>query len=114
VSSRPFEAWVFDRRAKNKDGSTGAEIRKTFPTLAAAKGWRAERSRLGRDDDRARSGIRPSKRQVTTTEPMGESRSAHLRAEVAHHERERLDARFGGSARVASSTPAAGRDSPYL
>ena len=28
-----YEAWVFDRRTEKK-------IRKTFPTLAAAKGWR--------------------------------------------------------------------------
>src|SRR6266508_1646206 len=36
-----FEAWVWDRRAKEK-------IRQTFPTLAAAKGWR----------DDAASGVR--------------------------------------------------------
>jgi integrase len=32
-----FEAWVFDRRSRTK-------IRKTFPTLAAAKSWRSDAS----------------------------------------------------------------------
>lgn len=37
--SPTYEAWVFDRR-------TGAKIRKSFPTLAAARGWRADATSL--------------------------------------------------------------------
>jgi hypothetical protein len=32
-----FEAWVYSKR-------DGKKIRRTFPTLAAAKGWRADAS----------------------------------------------------------------------
>ena len=42
-----YRAWVYDRRAEVRDADgnvvgRGAKIRETFPTLAAAKAWRAD------------------------------------------------------------------------
>ena len=45
--SPSYRAWVYDRRAEVHDAhgnltGTGAKVRETFPTLAAAKAWRAD------------------------------------------------------------------------
>lgn len=46
-----YQAWYFDKRALNKDGTRGKKVRKTFSgkgALTAAKNWRAESSRAVR------------------------------------------------------------------
>ena len=51
-----YEAWVYNRRA-------GRKIRRTFPTLAAAKGWRADAQvglRAGRLQQPSQARLRPT------------------------------------------------------
>src|SRR4051794_24886578 len=65
--SPSFEAWVYSKRDEKK-------IRKTFPSLAAAKGWRAD----------ATSALRKGTMRAPTKRTVAEAATAWLEGAMQH------------------------------